>query len=69
MTAAGMLELAERCERLDGKIQRAILNETGLSAGGQAIAIAMLVTLEAGLLLEVAAALRTSAVSEGEGHE
>lgn len=54
-----LLSLAERASKMGAKIERVIENRgMPLSAGGQATAIAMIVTLDLGLFDEVAASLR-----------
>jgi hypothetical protein len=53
--------LAARCDALDAKVRRLMTNPAGLSTGGQAVAVALAVSLELGLLAECAAALRAEA--------
>lgn len=56
-----LTDLAVRCERLDAKLGKMLENRNRVSVDAQAIAIAMLVTLEMNLFGECAQALRNLA--------
>ncbi len=58
------LALADRCDVRDRKL-RSIIEATNMSADSQAIAIAMVVTLDLNIFRDCAAALRARAQHDG----
>jgi hypothetical protein len=64
---SAVLELAERCEEADRKLRRLINNEADLSPSGQAVAVALLMSLHGTLFIECATALRATIEEAGHG--